>query len=33
MSFTPENKGPIYARVYVAKPSATVYVDPMIALS
>jgi hypothetical protein len=33
VTFTPEMKGPIKARVYVAKPSATIYVDPLIRLA
>ncbi len=32
-SFTPQMKGVIKARVYLAKPGATVYVDPYIGLS
>jgi hypothetical protein len=32
-TFTPQKKGPVVARVYVAKPNATVYVDPMITIA
>lgn len=32
-TFTPGKKGPIYARVKVAKASKTVYVDPLITLT
>jgi hypothetical protein len=33
VTFTPQMKGPIKARVYVAKPSITVYVDPLITVA
>jgi hypothetical protein len=32
-AFTPQEKGPVVARVYVAKASATVYVDPMMTIA
>lgn len=33
VTFTPQMKGPVKARIYVAKVSATVYVDPMITVA
>jgi len=33
VTFTPQMKGPIKARIYVAKPSITVYVDPLITVA
>jgi aryl-phospho-beta-D-glucosidase BglC (GH1 family) len=33
ISFTPQLKGPLIARVFVAKASWTVYVDPMITVT
>lgn len=33
VSFTPGNKGPIFARVCLAKASTTVYVDPYLTIS
>ena len=33
VTFTPQQKGPIIVRVYFAKPSATVYVDPTAQVS
>lgn len=33
VSFTPQMKGPIKGRVYVAKRSATIYVDPLITVA
>jgi hypothetical protein len=32
-SFTPQAKGPIKARIYLAKPSTTIYVDPLITVA
>ena len=32
-TFTPQQKGYVYARVHLAKASTTVYVDPKITLS
>jgi hypothetical protein len=33
VTFTPQQRGWIYARVKVGKPSSTVYIDPMVTLS
>lgn len=33
LSFTPQMKGPIKARIYTAKVSTTVYVDPLITIT
>jgi hypothetical protein len=33
VNFTPQNKGPVKARFFLAKPSATVYFDPYITVS
>jgi hypothetical protein len=33
VTFTPQMKGPIKARIYVAKKSATIYVDPLITVA
>jgi hypothetical protein len=32
-TFTPQKKGPVVARIYVGKASATIYVDPMITIT
>lgn len=32
-SFTPQEKGPVRVRVMLAKPSTTVYVDPLVTIS
>ena len=32
-TFTPQLKGPVKARIYVAKPSATIYVDPLLVIA
>jgi hypothetical protein len=32
VSFTPQMKGPVKARIYVAKPSVTIYVDPLLSI-
>jgi hypothetical protein len=33
VTFTPQMKGPVKARVFVAKASATIYVDPLITIT
>lgn len=33
ITFTPNMKGPIKARIFVAKPSITVYIDPLITVA
>lgn len=33
VTFTPQLKGPVKARIYVGKPSQTVYVDPRLTIS
>lgn len=33
VTFTPQMKGPVKARVFVAKASATVYIDPLITIT
>jgi hypothetical protein len=33
VTFTPQMKGPVKARIFVAKPSITVYVDPLLTIS
>jgi hypothetical protein len=33
VTFTPQQAGPVKARIYLAKPSATVYVDPLITIT
>jgi hypothetical protein len=33
VTFTPQMKGPIKARIYLAKPSTTVYIDPFITVT
>lgn len=33
VAFTPQMKGPIKARIYVAKKNATVYIDPLITVA
>lgn len=32
-SFTPQQKGPVTCRVYLGKPSQTVYIDPMVTIT
>lgn len=32
-TFTPQMKGPVKCRIYVAKPSITIYVDPLFSIS
>ncbi len=33
VTFTPQMKGPIKARIYISKPSTTVYIDPLITVT
>lgn len=33
VSFTPQLKGPVIVRVYVARPSTTLYVDPLVSIT
>lgn len=33
VAFTPQMKGPVKARIYVAKPSTTLYIDPLLTIS